>query len=67
MDVPLPLTDSIHRTRLGREWLSVVVRQGHPLTREPLTLPRYLAQQHVERNYSFSATSCAEIYCKIDI
>ena len=47
MDVPLPLTDSIHRTRLGREWLSVVVRQGHPLTHEPLTLPRYLAQQHI--------------------
>ena len=47
VDVPLPLTDSIHRTRLGREWLSVVVRQGHPLTREPLTLARYLAQQHI--------------------
>ncbi|MDF1735451.1 MAG: LysR family transcriptional regulator [Minwuia sp.] len=47
VDVPLPLTDSIRRARLGREWLSVVVRQGHPLTTVPLTLDRYLAQQHI--------------------
>lgn len=47
MDVPLPLTNSIRRQQLGREWLSVVVRQDHPLTLQPLTLQRYLAQQHI--------------------
>lgn len=47
VDVPLPLPDNIRRERLGREWLSVVVRQGHPLTQQPLTLDRYLEQQHI--------------------
>ncbi|WP_416898545.1 MAG: LysR family transcriptional regulator [Minwuia sp.] len=47
VDVPLPLTDAVRRERLGREWMSVVVRAGHPAAGAPLDLETYLAQEHI--------------------
>lgn len=47
VDVPLPLTDAVRRRRLGREWLSVVARRGHPAAAGPLSLEAYLAQEHI--------------------
>ncbi|MGH8539221.1 MAG: LysR family transcriptional regulator [Stenotrophobium sp.] len=47
MDVLLPLSDSIHRTRVALDPLVVVVRKGHPLTRKKLDLPGYIKQDHI--------------------
>ena len=47
LDVPLPLSERIHRQRVGSDRFVVVARRGHPKVRPGFTLPTYLEQQHV--------------------
>jgi DNA-binding transcriptional LysR family regulator len=47
LDVPLPLSERIHRQRVGSDRFVVVARKGHPKVRPGFTLPTYLEQQHV--------------------
>lgn len=47
MDVLLPLSDSIHRTRVALDPLVVVARKGHPATRRKLDLVNYLKLDHI--------------------
>jgi len=47
IDILLPLPEEIRRERLGREWMTVVVRRRHPRVRSKLDLDAYLAQEHI--------------------
>jgi DNA-binding transcriptional LysR family regulator len=47
LDVPLPLSERIHRQRVGSDRFVVVARKGHPKVRPGFTLATYLEQQHV--------------------
>src|SRR5262249_34052196 len=47
LDVPLPLSERIHRQRVGSDRFVVVARKGHPRVRPGFSLPTYLEQQHV--------------------
>ncbi|TXH06403.1 MAG: LysR family transcriptional regulator [Nevskiaceae bacterium] len=48
MDVPLPLSDQVHRQRVALDPLMVVARQSHPrVTRRKLSLVTYLQQDHI--------------------
>ncbi len=46
-DVPLPLSEHVHRQKIGADRFVVVVRKGHPAIRDRLTLGTYLDGQHV--------------------
>jgi DNA-binding transcriptional LysR family regulator len=46
-DVPLPLSERVHRQRVGSDRFVVVARKGHPKIRRGFTLATYLQQQHV--------------------
>jgi len=46
-DVALPLSEHVHRQKVGGDRFVVVVRKGHPAIRNRLTLPMYLDQRHV--------------------
>jgi DNA-binding transcriptional LysR family regulator len=47
LDVPLPLSDSVHRERVAADPLVVVARKRHPRLRAGFDLATYLGQQHV--------------------
>ena len=47
IDVFLPLSDAIRREHLGESRSVVVMRRGHPLAEQGLTLDRYLAADHL--------------------
>jgi DNA-binding transcriptional LysR family regulator len=47
LDVPLPLSEQIHRERIVSDRFVVVARKGHPKVRPRFTLKTYLQQQHV--------------------
>jgi DNA-binding transcriptional LysR family regulator len=47
LDVPLPLSEQIHRQRLSSDRLVVVARRGHARVKPDFTLATYLEQQHV--------------------
>lgn len=47
VDVILPTSRDIRQLPVMREELAVVVRNGHPVAEEELTLDSYLAQRHV--------------------
>jgi DNA-binding transcriptional LysR family regulator len=47
LDVPLPLSDSVHRERVAADPLVVVARKRHPRLRAGFDLATYLRQQHV--------------------
>ena len=47
IDVLLPLSDSVNRERLDAQTLAVIARKGHPRIGRRLTLPRYLAEDHI--------------------
>jgi DNA-binding transcriptional LysR family regulator len=47
LDIPLPLSEQIHRQQVGSDRFVVVARKGHPKVRPGLSLKTYLAQQHV--------------------
>src|SRR4029077_20690955 len=42
----VPGDDALHRRELWGDEFVVVMRRGHPLTRGPLTLERFVAAQH---------------------
>jgi len=46
-DVPLPLSEQVHRQRVGTDRFVVVARKAHPRIRPGFTLATYLEQQHV--------------------
>ncbi len=46
-DMPLPLSERIHRQRVGSDRFVVVARKRHPRIRPGFTLATYLQQQHV--------------------
>lgn len=46
-DVPLPLSERVHRQKVGSDRFVVVARKGHPGIRPGFTLATYLQQQHV--------------------
>jgi DNA-binding transcriptional LysR family regulator len=46
-DVALPLSERVHRQRVGSDRFVVVARKGHPRIRPGFTLATYLQQQHV--------------------
>jgi DNA-binding transcriptional LysR family regulator len=46
-DVPLPLSEQVHRQRVGSDRFVVVARKRHPRIRPGFTLATYLQQQHV--------------------
>jgi DNA-binding transcriptional LysR family regulator len=47
MDVLLPLSDNIHRSRVALDPLVVVARNGHPKLRKKLDLVAYLKLDHI--------------------
>jgi DNA-binding transcriptional LysR family regulator len=47
LDVPLPLSERVHRQRVASDRFVVVARKGHPKVRPGFTLGTYLEQQHV--------------------
>src|SRR5262249_6725284 len=47
LDVPLPLSEQIHRQRLSSDRFVVVARKGHPRVKPGFALATYLEQQHV--------------------
>jgi DNA-binding transcriptional LysR family regulator len=47
LDVPLPLSERVHRQRVGSDRFVVVARKAHPRVRPGFTLPTYLEQRHV--------------------
>lgn len=47
LDMPLPLSERIHRRRVGSDRFVTVARKAHPKVRRGFTLATYLAQQHV--------------------
>jgi DNA-binding transcriptional LysR family regulator len=47
IDVPLPLSERVHRQKVGSDRFVVVARKGHPGIRPGFTLAAYLQQQHV--------------------
>ncbi|MGO4714719.1 LysR family transcriptional regulator [Bradyrhizobium sp. 2TAF24] len=47
VDVLLPLSRAVQRTRLADEPLRVLARRGHPRIGKQLTLKRYLTEDHV--------------------
>ncbi len=47
LDVALPLSEQIHRQRVGSDRFVVVARKAHARVRPGFTLPIYLDQQHV--------------------
>jgi DNA-binding transcriptional LysR family regulator len=47
LDVPLPLSERIHRQRVGSDRFVVVARKDHPTVRPGFTLATYLEQEHV--------------------
>ena len=47
IDVPLPLSDAMHRQRIASGPLVVIARKGHPVARRGLKLATYTQQQHV--------------------
>src|SRR5229473_659552 len=47
LDVPLPLSDSVHRERVAADPLVVVARKRHPRLPAGFDLATYLGQQHV--------------------
>jgi DNA-binding transcriptional LysR family regulator len=47
LDVSLPLSERVHRQRVGTDRFVVVARKSHPGIRPGFTLPAYLEQQHV--------------------
>jgi DNA-binding transcriptional LysR family regulator len=47
LDVPLPLSETVHRRRVGSDRFVVVARKGHPKVRPGFTLSTYLEQKHV--------------------
>jgi DNA-binding transcriptional LysR family regulator len=47
LDVPLPLSEQIHRQHVASDRFVVVARKGHPRVRPRFTLKTYLEQQHV--------------------
>jgi DNA-binding transcriptional LysR family regulator len=47
LDVALPLSERIHRQRVGADRFVVVARKAHPRVRPGFTLPTYLEQRHV--------------------
>ena len=47
LDVPLPVSASVHRRRIAADRLVVVARQHHPHIRKGFDLAAYLGQQHV--------------------
>ena len=47
LDVPLPLSEQIHRERVGSDRFVVVARKDHPKVRPRFTLKTYLQQQHI--------------------
>ena len=46
-DVALPLSERVHRQRVGSDRFVVVARKGHPRIRPGFTLATYLQQQHI--------------------
>lgn len=46
-DVPLPLSEQVHRQKVGSDRFMVVARKAHPRIRPGFTLATYLQQQHV--------------------
>lgn len=46
-DVPLPLSEQVHRQKVGSDRFVVVARKGHPQIRPGFTLATYLQQHHV--------------------
>jgi DNA-binding transcriptional LysR family regulator len=46
-DVPLPLSEQVHRQKVGSDRFVVVARKSHPRIRPGFTLATYLQQQHV--------------------
>lgn len=46
-DVPLPLSERVHRQRVGSDRFVVAARKAHPGIRPGFTLATYLQQQHV--------------------
>jgi DNA-binding transcriptional LysR family regulator len=46
-DVALPLSERVHRRRVGSDRFVVVARKGHPRIRPGFTLATYLQQQHI--------------------
>jgi DNA-binding transcriptional LysR family regulator len=47
LDVPLPLSERIHRQRVSSDRFVVVARKDHPTVRPGFVLATYLEQQHV--------------------
>lgn len=47
LDVSLPLSERVHRHRIGSDKFVVVARKTHPRMRPGFTLSTYLEQQHV--------------------
>jgi DNA-binding transcriptional LysR family regulator len=47
LDVTLPLSERVHRQRVGADRFVVVARKAHPRIRPGFTLPTYLEQQHI--------------------
>ena len=47
LDMPLPLSERIHRRRVGSDRFVTVARKAHPKVRPGFTLATYIAQQHV--------------------
>lgn len=47
LDVALPLSERIHRQRVGADRFVVVARKAHPTVRPGFSLSTYLDQQHV--------------------
>lgn len=47
IDVPLPLSDAVHRQRVASGPLVVIARKGHPKVRRGLKLETYMQLEHV--------------------
>jgi len=47
LDIPLPLSEQIHRQQVGSDRFVVAARKGHPNVRPGFSLKTYLAQQHI--------------------
>jgi DNA-binding transcriptional LysR family regulator len=47
MDVPLPLSEQVHRQRIGSDRFVVAASKGHPKVRPGFALSTYLEQRHV--------------------
>ena len=46
-DVPLPLSERVHRRKVGSDRFVVIARRAHPAIRPGFTLATYLQQAHV--------------------